>query len=249
MARDRDPGAATRMNGMYCAVVVDIAKFRDLRARDPAMGAKRLAKALGCPLGASQALMRGRHWQQDPTKVRLFNEYKHASLDEATGEAGAEDLAAFGLSRAERRAAAAGITAVNLGGRRIIDDESEAVEALGVDDKPPLRLDTAYFQGTVDEVLWRLLRELSAVKIRKMSGREIAAAASAFLEKRALLRGEPTAIVRNDNRGSLEKIGSMLLMEIERREKAHGGERKMITIEAEAHEVREGVILPKEEIE
>lgn len=229
---DRDPGAATRMNGMYSAVVVDIALYRRLRAENPEMGAKRLARALGCTVGAAQALLRGRHWQQDPAKIRVFNEYKHASLHWQTGEASAADLAAFGLSPAQRRVASARIKAGTPSSMDLaVDPDSEAVEGLAGEDAPPMKLDTSWFQGEVDTVIWRLLREMSTAKIQKMSGREIAAAASAFLEKRALLRGEPTAIVRNENRGSLEKVGEMLLAEIARR-RMKSAEPEMITVEA-----------------
>lgn len=228
-----DPDSPPLMNGLYGAFVVDIALFRRLRADDPKIGAKRLAKALGCGVGAAQSLMRGRHWQQDPAKVRLFNQYKHASLDEATGEPTAEDLATLGLTRAQKREAAKGLRAGSPSSTDLaVDADTEAVDGLVGEDEPPMRLDTLYFQGEVDKALWKLGRAFSATKIAKMSGKEIASAWSALLEKRALLRGEPTAIVRSENRGSLEKVGALLLQEMARRGMAVRDAPEVITVEA-----------------
>jgi hypothetical protein len=229
---DRDPGAKTRMNGLHNARIVDIALFRKMVADVPGIGAKRLARALGVDPRLAQSLMRGEHWQQDPVKIRLFNEYKHATVDEETGVACAADMKEFGLSRAQKRAAAAALRPGTPSQPNGTDPDTEAVEALAGDDLPPMKLDTAFFQGEVDTVIWRLLRQMTTVKIQKMSGREIAAAANGFIEKRALLRGEPTAIVRSENRGSLEKVGELLLAEMARRAGMKVREPEMITVEA-----------------
>lgn len=228
-----DPNSPPLMNGLHNARVVDIALFHRLREEIPGIGAKRIARALGINSRAAAGLLRGEHWQQDPVKVRLFNEYKHTSLDPATGLACAADMKAFGRTAKERRAVAA---AMKPGGPSVAgaDVETEEVERMALPAvDPPARLDTAFFQGELDVVIWRLLKEFDGPKISKMNGRELSASVASLLEKRALLRGEPTAIVRNENRGSLEKVGELLLAEMARRGMKVGGP-EMVTIEGKS---------------
>lgn len=252
---------------MGVARLLDLGLAQKMLAEKPPAGVQRIAYALGTTKRSVQAIMLGKHWQQDPVKVRIWNEINLARVPEESGIPSADDLARFGFSDEEKRQKRARekldrqirgrardkrrrektnellkMAKADLGfgeapslKSKIVDDDSAVVEAVGRaailrKEKAPIRLDTAYFQGAVDEALWRILRQLDDVKIGAMSGRELAAAAASLLEKRALLRGEPTQIVRNDNRATLEKVGELLVAEMVRRGRTIPGVGEMLDV-------------------
>ena len=81
----------------------------------------------------------------------------------------------------------------------------------------PAKLDTALFQSLVEERLFWAMKLLTPDVIAAAGPRDLTQMISALVEKRNLLRGEPTAIVRNENRGSLEQVGQLLVQEMRRR--------------------------------
>jgi hypothetical protein len=213
---------------MQQAKLLDLAHARRLMREYPNTGCGRLARALACGNRTADAILKGIHWQQDPVKVGIFNRLNDCRIPVETGEPDEADLLRFGLNEEERLEAIAKLRRQqrNKAGRRMAVEATkdkkgvamiEARQAILKRSKPPMKLDTGYFQAQVDETIWRILRELDDVKVAQMNGRELAAAASTLLEKRALLRGEPTQIVRNENRGSLEAVGALLLAEMARR--------------------------------
>jgi hypothetical protein len=217
------------------AILLDMRAAQEMLLRRPMPSLAQIAYALGVSTPVIVAVHRGKHWQQDAEKVRIWNELHNAAIPEETGIPTEADLNKFGISTGDQRAKrqealARQREAAKLRQARLRIEKKYAKEQGEVEinkaltrpiikERPPLtlRLDTAYFQASIDEALWRLLRQLDDVKISAMNGRELAAAVATLLEKRALLRGEPTQIVRNDNRGSLEKIGEMLMAEMVRR--------------------------------
>jgi hypothetical protein len=220
--------------GLMLARVLDLAAYHRLIEGTPKVGLTTIGKLLGINTCIASALRHKKHWQQNALKVRMFNALNQTTIDEETGEANAADLKKFGLTARERKANA---KKVKQGGASMATDktdpETKLVEAAGrlalaKHSKPPVRLDSAYFQQTLDETIWRILRELDDIKIGGMTGQQLASAASTLLEKRALLRGEPTQIVRNENRGSLEKVGELLLAELARRGRKIPGAERLI---------------------
>lgn len=221
---------------MTTARLIDLGRARALIASQPGIGMSALGRALGIPVDVARGILGGRHWQQRPDRVAVFNAARGYSIP-LNGEPSAADLVQFRAQELSRKAgamAAGGRDPVK--SRAVVLAEAAAARAASLARaKPPMRLDSAYFQGAVDEAIWRILRELDSVKVAGMNGRELAAAASALLEKRALLRGEPTAIIRSENRGSLEKVGELLLAELARRGRTIPGVEKLI--EGRAKEV------------
>lgn len=220
--------------------LLDLALALRLYAAQAGIG--RVASALGCSRETAIAIRRGKHWQQDPAKVRVFNQLNGSAIPPETGIPSADDLKRLGRTPRELAETRAKVKAQQRAQRlereykrklaarelaatarpEIADEDTALVDAIGRasilrKEKPPMRLDSAYFQTAVDETLWRIIRQLDDVKIGAMSGKELMTALASLLEKRALLRGEPTQIVRNDNRGTLEKVGELLLAEMVRR--------------------------------
>lgn len=203
--------------------LVDMALYRRLRAEDPLIGAKRIARALGTGIGPAQSLLKEMHWQQDPLKVRVFNEARHTAVDEATGVASAEEMRLFGWTAVEKREAAAALpkNRARVGPTdRIFDPETDAVDRAIVEkagDGLPARIDSQWFVEQLDRKLALLINALDPVVIGKMNGRELAVAIGTIAEKRALLRGEPTQIVSYENRAKLDALGLMVMEEMKRR--------------------------------
>jgi len=214
-----------RVLAMQKAKLVDLATIQEMLLRRPMPSFSRIAWACNVGTAIVVQIHRGLHWQQDGDKVRIFNDLHKTTIPEETGVPSKADLEKFGVATAEsrekkredlerkrakqkERAAEKRAEAVMLGGKPVIRKE-----------RPPLtlKLDTAYFKDQVDEALWRLLRQFDDAKIGAMSGKELSAAISSFLEKRALLRGEPTQIVSSGNRQALEVVGELLVQEMVRR--------------------------------
>lgn len=208
------------------ARVLDIAAYQ--RLRDAGLGGKKISKALGTTLATAQKLMSGTHWQQTPDKVRLFNKARGGSLNPETGQPTPDDLAKFGVPFA-------GPTKHDTQGQK---DLRQIVEATGIspalieetvrglrilsgavqEGDLPDKVDTKWHQDSIDQTLGRIMTLLrDPVKMGAASYADLTRAANMLYEKRALLRGEPTAIVRNEQRGGLAEVAALLLKEVGRR--------------------------------
>ena len=73
------------------------------------------------------------------------------------------------------------------------------------------------------------LESLTESEIKKSSVRERVTAISAFVEKRALLRGEPTQIVTHEQRQKLDDLLPELIKEAKRRGITIEGKMKDVT--------------------
>lgn len=205
------------------ARVIDMAAYLRLRADEA--GAPRIAKALGVTVSTAGRIMKGEHWQQQPDRVRLFNQLRGGSIDPETGIPTGDDLAKFGgliegpnrhTSESEKdvfavmRAAGVRSDKIPEVVRRITALNGGAVEKPG-------RFDTAMFAQMLDEKFWTALALLDDVTIASAGPRDLTQMISMLAEKRQLLRGEPTAIVRSDQRTGLDKVAALLLNEARRR--------------------------------
>lgn len=206
------------------ARVVDLDAFHRLKTRG--VGAKTLARALATTTATAQKLMSGTHWQQNPEKVMAFNLFHKASIS-PDGVPTAEDLAKHGAPLVKiSKYASDGEKEL----RRIIEDAgisphlvSDAMRRMrlltgqAAAGDLPGKPDTKYFQEQFDAKLALVLACLDPVAIASASVADLTRLASMLTEKRALLRGEPTAIVRNEQRGGLDKVAAALMAEITRR--------------------------------
>lgn len=207
------------------ARVMDMEAY--LRLRAAGLGAKRIARALGTAVATAQKLMSGRHWQQDAEKVGIFNKAKGGSLDPATGMPTAADMAKFGgvfqgPTAADTRGEkdlrgiveAGGVSAMMLDeAMRRLRLASGAVETGDLPDK----VDTKWLQDSIDQKIGLIMTLMDPVTMAGASVADLTRAANMLFEKRALLRGEPTAIVRNEQRGGLDAIAALLLAEVRKR--------------------------------
>lgn len=212
-------------------VWLDSARVLDLEAyqrlRDAGLGAKKIARALGTVVRTAQHLMSGTHWQQNPERVSVFNKVKGASLDAVTGYPTPNDLAKFG-------APFSGPTNADSQGEK---DLRQLVETAGVPSHMldeatrrirlkagaeeagdlPAKIDTKWLQDAIDQKIGTAMTLLDTMTLAGSSVADLTRLLSMLYEKRALLRGEPTAIVRNEQRGGLDTVARMLLAEVERR--------------------------------
>lgn len=236
----RKPGAkARKVVWLLSARVIDLPAYDRLRATGA--GAKKLSRALSTTVATAQKLMAGIHWQQNPERVVEFNRYHGASISPA-GVPTAGDLAkhggAYALPLAQDSEGEKDL-------RRIIEDAgvapglvSDAMRRMkllsGDGGAIPGKPDTKYFQDAFDQKLALALACLDPVAIASASVADLTRLTSMLTEKRALLRGEPTSIVRNEQRGGLDKLAELLLTEVGRRgivldaPKGPGGYREVI---------------------
>lgn len=212
-----------RLIWLKTARVIDLAAFQ--RMRVPGVGARKLARALGCTLSMAQRLMGGVHWQQDPEKVREFNRVRGASIDPETGMPTVDDLGKFGgptgnptryddTGTKDLRDLA---TSAGVSPDRVTETVRRVQMLAGLGTDLPDAPDTKYFQDAVDQKLAVTLACLDPVTIASASVSDLTRLFNALTEKRALLRGEPTSIVRNEHRGGLDKLAEVLLAEVQRR--------------------------------
>lgn len=218
-------GSGNRAAWLRNARVIDLLAFG--RLREAELGAKRIARALNSTVSTAQKLMNGLHWQQTPEKVRLFNKARGGSIDAETGVPTPEDLAKFG-------GAYEGPTRHDTQGEKDLREivESSGIAPQFIEDTVrrmkllsgmlqtgdlPGKPDTKFFQDAFDEKLKLALACLDPVAIASASVSDLTRLTSMLTEKRALLRGEPTAIVRNEQRGGLDKVAALLLEEVKRR--------------------------------
>lgn len=73
----------------------------------------------------------------------------------------------------------------------------------------------------VEDRLWLVLQAIDIPTITVMSARDLTSLASMLFEKRSLLRGEPTQIVRSEH-GALDKVMALLIEESRKRKLARG---------------------------
>lgn len=212
-------------------VWLDSARVLDLlayqRLRDAHLGARKIRKALGTTVATAQKLMNGTHWQQDPERVRIFNKARGGSIDPETGQPSAEDLAKFGVphslpSRHDSQGEKDLREIVKNTGvaPQMVDEAVRGLRLLSgaqeIGDLPG-KVDTKWLQDSIDQTLGVVMTLMDPVRLAGSSTADLTRAASMLFEKRALLRGEPTAIVRNEQRGGLDAVARMLLAEVERR--------------------------------
>lgn len=219
-------GSGNQKAWLRTARVFDLASFQ--RLREQGAGAKRIARALDTAVGTAQDLMRGKHWQQTPEKVRIFNRARGGSIDPETGMPTPNDLIRFGPRQQGVANAAAKREDGEKDLRQLIADTgaspntvSEAMRRIlalgGVEMDLPVKADTKHFQDEIDRKLARALALLDDTVMATATPGDLTRLVSMLIEKRALLRGEPTAIVRNEQRGSLDKVAALLLGELQRR--------------------------------
>lgn len=217
---------AKKVVWLLSARVMDLETFQKLR--DAKLGARKISRALGTTVATAQKLMSGTHWQQTPEKVRIFNKARGGSLDPETGQPMADDLAKFGVPHSlptrhdsqgekdlramvESTGVAAGLLDETVRGLRLLSGAMEEGDL-------PEKVDTKWLQDSLDTTLGRIMTLLrDPVKLASASYADLTRAGNMLYEKRALLRGEPTAIVRNEQRGGLDTVARLLLAEVERR--------------------------------
>jgi len=79
------------------------------------------------------------------------------------------------------------------------------------------RVKTKEFQELLDDRIYRALMYLDDYSLAASSAKDIAIIVGIFLEKRQLLRGEPTHILSIEERGQLNSLVPMLIKEATRR--------------------------------
>lgn len=224
-----DRVAVSQLTNVSNCRVVDMVAFNRLRG-DPDkqgafVGATKIAKALGVPVVTAQRLMGGIHWQQDPERVKEFNASRGASVDPETGIPTAEDLEKFGgrILQANRHKEAGEKDAFALmrmvgAPEKSIAEAVRRIEALaGYEVDIPAKIDSDYFKGLIDEKLARALLLLDDTAMAQASPKDLITIANGLFNMRQVSRGEPTAIVKHQDRGTLEKLGGMVLREMQRR--------------------------------
>ena len=162
-------------------------------------------------------LVQGSHWQQNPELIRLFNAYRGTNIPE-TGIAPPDVLAQYGgPSGKKRKGSSPGEQAtIELMKRAGVPAELAGQVAARIDANTgnaapiPERLDSAYFLEMTEQKLAKFLRALDDQTIASMTGNDLVKAVSVFIEKRALLRGEPTQIVSHRDRQRIDEVIKML---------------------------------------
>jgi hypothetical protein len=209
-------------SGMMQTRVIDMAAFARLRGEQA--GARKIARALTIPKSSAQALLSKKHWQQDPVKCRLFNQLRGASIDPETGIPSDDDLAKFGglfgPNRYSSQPEKDMHTVMKAAGVRP-EKRQEVVRRMtvvnGGEIQIPTRLDSATFAQMMEEKLYRALLMMDDTVIAAAGPRDLSTMIAMLTEKRQLLRGEPTAIVSVEQRGSLARLGRLILEEMKRR--------------------------------
>jgi hypothetical protein len=209
-----------RIGWQRVARVVDIDAYTRIRASG--VGAKKISKALGVVVSTAQALMDGRHWQQNPERVKEFNRYRGASVDVATGRPTVDDLIKFGSKQA--MAASEGdkdlrkmVLHAGVAPGAVEETVRKLQMLLGAEADIPAVPDTQYFKEQFDRKLAIALACLDSTTIASMTGDGLGRLVNMLTTNRALMRGEPTAIVRNEHRGGLDDLAKMLAAELARR--------------------------------
>lgn len=197
--------------------VVDIEEFERLATLN--MSRRKIGAALSVSRGTATTLIDGNHWQQSPKRVRQYNDKMGTKIDPKTGIAPVTVLEKYSAkAKQEVKAIEARVREVEL-----IKSGAPAKPFANV------TLDTKYFLEQIEEKLAMTLESLTESEIKKSSVRERVTAISAFVEKRALLRGEPTQIVTHEQRQKLDDLLPELIKEAKRRGITIEGKMKDVT--------------------
>ena len=210
----------TPVHAMANARVVDIATFQRMRERGET--AEKVARWLGVSAASARMLLDGKHWQQDPGRIALFNEYRGTNLPIEGPEMGfatPDVIAQFGGASGKRKVERtpgeqAMVDAVKRAGisPEIADEVARTVDEMaGTMRLASDRLDTAYFLEEVERKLALALASLTSTKLAEASVGDLQKVIGMFVEKRALLRGEPTQIVSHRQRVEIDKVLPMLV--------------------------------------
>lgn len=228
--RGRAPGTVpppvTPVHAMANARVVDIAVFNRMKERGETAG--KVSKWLGVSAASAVMLLAGEHWQQDPLRIALFNEYRGTSLPVSGPEMGfapADVIAQYGGASGKRKASRtpgeqAMVDLVKRSGVSgvLAEEVARALEMMaGAAEMPAERLDSAYFLEEVERKLALGLASLTPVKIAGASVGDLQKLVSMLVEKRALLRGEPTQIVSHRERRRIDEVLPMLVAAAQKR--------------------------------
>ena len=141
------------LKGVGAYRVVDLETFNRLHA--DRVSYRRMARQLAIPLTNIQRLVQGKHWQQQPEKVVLFNEFHGTSIDIETGIAPASVLEQLGTKANERRGIA-------------------KADALVI----PEDADTGWLVDQMTNILARILVKIDDDKIAQANLRECAKTAN-----------------------------------------------------------------------
>ena len=76
---------------------------------------------------------------------------------------------------------------------------------------------TSQFTDLIEDRAHTALEKMTPEKMEKSSPKDLAIITGILLEKRAMLRGEPTHIISVTERAQLNELGPMLIQEMERR--------------------------------
>lgn len=175
--------------------VLDMAEFYRLNeknARNTLIG-----RRIDCAVKTVQHLKAGMHWQQDPDKVAAFNATMGGKLDPKTGVPTREDLEKFGAKQGT-------ITKKGIVG---------VAQPVIV----PETVDSRYFAEQLEKKIAELIGHMTEDKMAAAGVRELSTAISQLIEKRALLRNEPTQIVSHEQRMKLEELVPELIAEVKKR--------------------------------
>lgn len=193
--QDNFKGKAHRYKGQP-PKVVDMATFKRLLAGGN-HGILRMARELGCGHPIVIALKKGQHWQQIPDKVRKYNAERGMNVDPETGMPTEKDLITFGYKSGEM---------------------AKVPPPVPITVKPmPANLSSATFLEQIETNLWHAMQYLTPETLQKASVRDLSTVIAMLIEKRQLLKGEPTVITRNDQRTDIADFAKRLLGECERR--------------------------------
>lgn len=216
----RRAAIARPMSGLTQARIIDIEAYQRLRAQG--YGYKRISQHLDCSTMVVHELNDGTHWQQNPEKVLSFNALRGTRVDPSTGIAPAEDMAVWGKKQrhggrsTDQIAAAKALQGLGLGDAALeIADKLIAVG--GEELAAPAKLDTSIFLGLAEERLYWALKMLTPDVLAKAGPRDLSSMISMLIEKRNLLKGEPTVITRSEHRSGLDNVAKLLLAEMGRR--------------------------------
>ncbi len=80
-----------------------------------------------------------------------------------------------------------------------------------------VRLDDVELLATIDDRLERVLDYLDDHALSKMDGRNLMVAAGILIDKRQILKGEPTQITRYEDMGKLDEFLEQVSKELKRR--------------------------------
>ena len=204
------------------ARVVDMSTY--LRLKEEGITSQKMQVALGCSGATVWHLNRGTHWQQQPDRVREHNKRFGGNIAPLTGVPTERDLVDRGYIRRGK------LRAVR---PEISEPAQQALAALGHDVESAGRMadhlsavggmlapgvmSTSEVLGGLENALHFALKLWTPDFLAKAAPRDLSSITSMLIEKRQLLKGEPTVITRQEQRADLAEFARRLLAECERR--------------------------------